>query len=450
MNPNIVQQIQTSESFFPEEWSRQARNNDLPIREQSSTSEQLALHKTISPPLLAFIQNGHSTDSLSEKVQNELLEYCPYIQSVLSSMLKSADEENILLALKTFLHTLEDMVSQAQANEEDKKQALILINRYFDHLEWAMLTHLKNQETNHSHSATDSKENPETPDNKHSLDSKPLNESDWEASEKLFWSLFESTKSAVLLINKESTIIAANARCCEIFGTPQEEMKGLQCTSLIAEGMEGILDSLLQNIEEDQPNSVELTGKRIDGELMPLDITAKRIDLDHRALFLLVIRDMSLQNKLKEELRKEKVQVEEMSVALKKVMKTVDQEQKSLKDELAKQIKSELLPAVERMAKEPSREVREGYMTLIQDQLTELTTGSSGELDKHLLRLTPTELQVCRYIQANKSSKEIADLMNSSFETIQTHRKNIRDKLGLKGKNITLYMFLKSKKYSSQ
>ena len=125
MNPNIVQQIQTSESFFPEEWSRQARNNDLPIREQSSTSEQLALHKTISPPLLAFIQNGHSTDSLSEKVQNELLEYCPYIQSVLSSMLKSADEENILLALKTFLHTLEDMVSQAQANEEDKKQAQI-------------------------------------------------------------------------------------------------------------------------------------------------------------------------------------------------------------------------------------------------------------------------------------------------------------------------------------
>jgi DNA-binding NarL/FixJ family response regulator len=32
--------------------------------------------------------------------------------------------------------------------------------------------------------------------------------------------------------------------------------------------------------------------------------------------------------------------------------------------------------------------------------------------------------------------------MNLAFETVQTHRKNIRRKLGLRGKNVNLHSFL--------
>jgi DNA-binding CsgD family transcriptional regulator len=124
----------------------------------------------------------------------------------------------------------------------------------------------------------------------------------------------------------------------------------------------------------------------------------------------------------------------------------VDQDKQEIKDSLAARIEDEILPALARMAKEPSRRIRETYRKVILDMLVGLTDGARRELDSDLLQLTPTELDVCQYIKANRSTSEIADLMNLSFETIQTHRKHIRKKLGLVNRRISLQSFLKSKR----
>ena len=71
---------------------------------------------------------------------------------------------------------------------------------------------------------------------------------------------------------------------------------------------------------------------------------------------------------------------------------------------------------------------------------------SFGAVDKDLLKLTPTEMEVCQYIQDGLTSKEIADKLYSSFETIQTHRKNIRKKMGLKGCKTPLCTYLRVEK----
>jgi two-component system nitrate/nitrite response regulator NarL len=48
--------------------------------------------------------------------------------------------------------------------------------------------------------------------------------------------------------------------------------------------------------------------------------------------------------------------------------------------------------------------------------------------------LTTRELEVLRYIGDGESSINIAKKLNLSLSTIETHRKNIRKKLGLVGK----------------
>ncbi|MCF8040171.1 MAG: LuxR C-terminal-related transcriptional regulator [Desulfohalobiaceae bacterium] len=68
------------------------------------------------------------------------------------------------------------------------------------------------------------------------------------------------------------------------------------------------------------------------------------------------------------------------------------------------------------------------------------------KVDKDLLKLTPTEMEVCQYIQDGLTSKEIAEKLYSSFETIQTHRKNIRKKMGLKGSKTPLCTYLRVNK----
>jgi DNA-binding NarL/FixJ family response regulator len=59
---------------------------------------------------------------------------------------------------------------------------------------------------------------------------------------------------------------------------------------------------------------------------------------------------------------------------------------------------------------------------------------SSGPVDKHGLEdLTPTERRILKLIAGYKTSREIAEELFVSYHTVETHRRNICEKLDLHG-----------------
>jgi DNA-binding CsgD family transcriptional regulator len=60
------------------------------------------------------------------------------------------------------------------------------------------------------------------------------------------------------------------------------------------------------------------------------------------------------------------------------------------------------------------------------------------------LNFTPTEIQIANLLRQGKTSKEIAEFINSSPKAVAFHRENIRKKLGLKNKKINLKSYLLS------
>jgi DNA-binding NarL/FixJ family response regulator len=130
-----------------------------------------------------------------------------------------------------------------------------------------------------------------------------------------------------------------------------------------------------------------------------------------------------------------------MNIALKQVLLNVEEEMQELKEELVQQVREEVLPAVDRLVKEDSVLVREAFKSALQDKIADLSDVHSGPLQLSTL-LTPRETDVCRLIQQGWQGRAIADELSISFETLQTHRKNIRHKLGLKGAGISLVTFL--------
>jgi DNA-binding CsgD family transcriptional regulator len=128
-------------------------------------------------------------------------------------------------------------------------------------------------------------------------------------------------------------------------------------------------------------------------------------------------------------------------------MRAFEKERSGIETGIAHRIETLFLPTIEKIKRESSAEVRNAYLNVISDQLINLTAGFAKELDGRFLRLTRTEMKICKFIQTGLSSKEIAQTMNVSFETVQAHRRNIRKKLGLRGRKINLHTLLVSKSF---
>jgi DNA-binding CsgD family transcriptional regulator len=60
------------------------------------------------------------------------------------------------------------------------------------------------------------------------------------------------------------------------------------------------------------------------------------------------------------------------------------------------------------------------------------------------MNLTPTEIRIADFIRDGKNSKAIAQMLGLSPNSVQWHRKNIREKLGLTNKKVNLYTYLAS------
>ena len=67
--------------------------------------------------------------------------------------------------------------------------------------------------------------------------------------------------------------------------------------------------------------------------------------------------------------------------------------------------------------------------------------GFFERLLKNFPKLTPNELKLCAYLRMNLSTKEIAQMLNISTESVTTKRYRLRKKLGLeKDENLVGYI----------
>lgn len=90
----------------------------------------------------------------------------------------------------------------------------------------------------------------------------------------------------------------------------------------------------------------------------------------------------------------------------------------------------------------------------LHDQLKTFMTSVSSYIDRspainadriaRNYNLTQSQYEVFKLLSEGRSSKDIADQLNISIHTVNSHRKHIREKLGLKGSEMTVYNYFQS------
>lgn len=267
----------------------------------------------------------------------------------------------------------------------------------------------------------------------------------WSDSITMFNALFDTAKDATFLIDDSGTVVAANPAAGKQHGHEGQALVGTDFEELFNRRYRKSIRNAMEELNQGQIWCENIVAYDSERETFPCEATLRKISFTGYSLYQLILHDLSRHVELKENLRDKKAEVERMNIALRQVIKTVEEDRQEFRENLTNQVKKQMLPALDHLARAEEAEVREGYKTVIEEQLAELAGDHNGETDASLLRLSAREMEVCRLVQLGKVGKEIAEILSMSFETVQTHRKNIRKKLGLRGKKISLYTFLRQK-----
>jgi PAS domain S-box-containing protein len=144
------------------------------------------------------------------------------------------------------------------------------------------------------------------------------------------------------------------------------------------------------------------------------------------------------------ELEENRKNLEEMNTALRVLLKHRSDDRADIESTVMTNLKSAILPSLERLKSTDLKEKQKECVSLIESQLRQITSPYIWELSSGHLNLSPAEIQVASLIKEGKSSKEIAAVMNVSVNTVLTHRYHIRQKTGLKNSKVNLQSYLRT------
>lgn len=136
--------------------------------------------------------------------------------------------------------------------------------------------------------------------------------------------------------------------------------------------------------------------------------------------------------------------LEEANTALRVLVKGNDEDRILLEKKILANAENLLLPYIEKIKECKLNEQLTSYVKILESNLNDIISPFSEKLSSKLLKLTPTEIRIANLIRQGLTSKEIANIMSLSVETIGTHRKKIRKKMGLNNKETNLQTYLLS------
>jgi len=137
-------------------------------------------------------------------------------------------------------------------------------------------------------------------------------------------------------------------------------------------------------------------------------------------------------------------ELEEANIAMKVVLKQMEQKEQADKENFLTNIKHSVLPYLNELSGTGLSPEQKILLAQLEKNVSRITSPLIGKLSSRYLNLTPMEIKVAGLVRDGVPNKEIAEILNASLNTITSHRYKIRTKLGLKNKESNLRSYLLS------
>ena len=281
-----------------------------------------------------------------------------------------------------------------------------------------------------------------------------------QASEETFRAMLNSTHDLALLVKRDGTVLAVNTSMAKRFGKSPEEFKGLNIYSLMPSQAAALRKSKAQEMLHTKlplNYTEERMGHFFDCNLFPIMDDGGSVKR-----FTVFIQDVTERFKCEEALRKVSRELErrvnektreledkaknlqEVNTALKVLLKRRNEDKKELEEKVVLNVKEMVEPYLKKLKMTQLDERQKTYLGIAESNLNDIISPFVCGVSMNFLSFTPAEIQVANLIKQGKTTKAIAAILNLSPRTIEFHRDNIRQKIGIKNRKLNLRTHLLS------
>ena len=276
-------------------------------------------------------------------------------------------------------------------------------------------------------------------------------------SEAQYRLLVETMNEGFSITDENGIRTYANKRLCDMLQYTAEEIIGRPVAKFLDEEGRKVWAREFRKRRKGDSSPYQMNFITKEGETLPAIISPRAI-FDEEGVFkgsystITDIRDLKrTEQALKErekELKVKTTNLEEMNAALRVLLRRMEEDRGELEDKVKLNIQQMIQPYLEKLKMAALADRQKKHLATLQANLQEILSPFTHNLLADYPRLTPSELQIANLLRQGKSSKEIADELGLSARTVETHRRNMRNKLGIKDKKTNLRSYLLTNKYT--
>lgn len=275
---------------------------------------------------------------------------------------------------------------------------------------------------------------------------------DLKKSEKRYRAVVEAQMELVCRYKPDCTLTFVNDAYCSFMGKSKDNLIGHKILEEVNKEDGEKLCAFIASVSKDNPTNTQvqrvITKK---GERLWVEWRRRAFFTETGQLYEVqaVGRDITDLKKTEQALlhsektlKQNNQELERKNIALQEVLANIENQKQQIKDNVIANIDNCLLPLIERFKRSCSDDNHVLYVELIKKNLNELTSAFGKKLSMDNLNLTTKEREISTLIMNGLTSKEIADLLHISINTVGRHRNNIRKKLNITNQQVNLPSFL--------
>jgi len=247
---------------------------------------------------------------------------------------------------------------------------------------------------------------------------------------------------------KTHTVVDHNAKASELYGYSGADLVTRRLDELTTQPTR-VLQSVQRTVSErramDGSHLIVERGihgihRKKDGTEFPVHMSIGTLVLGPHHTIVGIVHDLSELRGMeialaisRSELKTITSTLEQKKAALNELLDRVRSDRDAIEDRVQQNVERLIEPALSKLrARLEGRDRR--LVDLIVNDLTRLTSPSSAHVARKGWDLTLREIEICNAIRGGLSSKEIGAMLGISSRSVDVHRQNIRNKLGIVGK----------------